>query len=164
MKKLLLTTIILLPIFLLSCSVEELVNIPEEYNIENENIEYIQLDYDIALLINEHRSALGIAELAIMDEVSIQATSHSVYMVNKGEASHDYFYIRSANLKENVNAKQVSENIGYGFSNANTIVLAWLNSVEHRKNIENPYFTHLGISTKTDLNNRKYTTNIFIRQ
>jgi len=55
MKKLLLITAVLLSTFLTSCSVEEDINTPEEYNTETINVEYTQMDYDIAELINEHR-------------------------------------------------------------------------------------------------------------
>lgn len=164
MRKLLITTVTVLHVLLTSCTTDELISIPEEYNLDVINIEYTQMDYDIALLINEHRSSIGLAKLSMIDAISEQATSHSLYMVNKGQLSHDYFYMRSANLKEKVSAQVVSENVGFGFSTAKTLVKAWLESDEHRKNIENPNFTNIGISTKKDLNRKIYTTNIFVKQ
>ena len=164
MRKLLLATIVLFHMFLASCSLEEEISIPEVYRSEILNMEYTQIDYDITALINVHRASLGLIELNMLDEISAQATSHSIYMVDEGLPSHDYFYLRSANLKKTVNAKAVSENVGYGFSTAETFVNAWIESDQHRKNIENPDFTDIGISTKKDLNNKIYITNMFIER
>jgi len=85
-------------------------------------------------------------------------------MVKKGIPSHDFFYVRSENLKNEVKAIAVSENVGYGFSTAKTLVKAWLKSEEHRKNLENPNFTDMGISSKQDENGRSYFTNIFVKR
>ena len=164
MKKLLLITAVLLSTFLTSCSVEEDINTLEEYNSETINVEYTQMDYDIAELINEHRISQGLTELNILNKASKEAISHNTYMVEKGTPSHDFFYVRSENLKKDANAKAVSENVGYGFSTARTLVKAWLNSEEHRKNLENPNFTDMGISSKKDENGRNYFTNIFVKR
>ena len=85
-------------------------------------------------------------------------------MVKHGEPSHDYFFNRSENLKKGVNATSVSENVGYGYSSAQSIINAWLKSDGHRKNIENPGFTDFGISTKKDEDGRNYFTNIFVKR
>lgn len=164
MKKLLLITAVLLSTFLTSCSVEEDINTPEEYNSETINIEYTQMDYDIAELINEHRISKGLTELNILNRASKEAISHNTYMVKKGTPSHDFFYVRSENLKKEANAIAVSENVGYGFSTAKTLVKAWLKSEEHRKNLENPNFTDMGISSQQDENGRSYFTNIFVKR
>lgn len=164
MKKLLLFTAILLNIFLTSCSVEEQINTPEEYNSEVQNLEYSELDYEIADLINKHRASKGLEKLNILNKASEQALSHSCYMVKKGTPSHDFFYVRSENLKNNAKAKSVSENVGYGYSTAEGLVNAWLKSENHKLNIENPDFTDLGISTQKDEKGRNYFTNIFIKR
>ncbi|WP_158849328.1 CAP domain-containing protein [Algibacter sp. L1A34] len=164
MKKLLLITAVLLSAFLTSCSVEEDVTAPEEYNSETINVTYTQMDYDIAELINEHRTSQGLVELNILNKASKEAISHNTYMVKQGTPSHDFFYVRSENLKKEAKAIVVSENVGYGFSTAKTLVKAWLESEEHRKNLENPNFTDMGISSKKDENGRNYFTNIFVKR
>ncbi|AUC82557.1 CAP domain-containing protein [Lacinutrix sp. Bg11-31] len=162
MKKLVLVAV-LFSAFFMSCSVEEENTTPEEYKLENISVEYTQLDYEIAELINAYRISQGLNTLNILNAASKEATKHNQYMVNKGVPSHDFFYLRSQNLKESVNAKNVSENVGFGFSNAQSLVDAWINSEGHRQNIENPDFTDFGISTQQDEQGKNYFTNIFVK-
>jgi len=163
MKRLAITLTVLFNIFLMSCSVEEEVIVPDSYSSTIEDVTYSQLDYDIIELINNYRISNGLSSLDILNEASKEANNHNHYMVNQGAPSHDYFYLRSQNLKQAVNAKTVSENVGYGFSNAQSLVNAWLNSQGHRENIENPEVTNIGISTKQDAEGKYYFTNIFVK-
>ncbi|WP_055447650.1 CAP domain-containing protein [Lacinutrix mariniflava] len=163
MRKLVLVAV-LFSTFLMSCSVEEDNNIPEEYNSNNTTAEYTQLDYEIAELINTYRISQGLNALNILNEASNEASTHNQYMVNKGVTSHDYFYLRSQNLETAVNAINVSENVGYGFTKATSVVNAWKNSEAHRLNMVNPDFTDFGISTKQDANGKNYFTNIFVKR
>ncbi|MEQ3665907.1 MULTISPECIES: CAP domain-containing protein [unclassified Olleya] len=163
MKKLTVTLIVLFNIFLMSCSVEEEVNTPESYSATIADVSYTQLDYEIIELINNYRISQGLSSLAILNEASKEAIDHNQYMVTQGTPSHDYFYLRSQNLKQTVNAKTVSENVAFGFSNAQALVNAWLNSESHRENIENPEATNIGISTKQDAEGKNYFTNIFVK-
>ena len=164
MKKLAIITTVLLSAFLMSCSVQEdEIELPNEYKASVVNVEYTELDYEILELINAHRISKDLRVLTILNEASKEAIVHNQYMVNQGVASHDYFYVRSQNLKDAVNAVTVSENVGYGFSNAQALVTAWLNSDGHRENIENPNVTDFGISTKKDAEGRHYFTNIFVK-
>ena len=163
MRKLVLIAV-LFSTFLMSCSVEDDNSIPEEYNSKNTTVEYTQLDYEIAELINAYRISQGLNALNILNEASNEASTHNQYMVNKGKLSHDYFYLRSQNLETAVNAKNVSENVGYGFTKATSVVNAWINSEDHRLNMVNPNFTDFGISTKQDANGKNYFTNIFVKR
>ena len=138
-------------------------NSPEEYTSKIINVEYKELDYEIAELTNAYRISLGLLALNILNEASKEAITHNFYMVNQGTPSHDYFYLRSQNLKVSVNAKTVSENVAYGYTNAQSLVNAWLNSIGHRENIENPDFTDFSISTQLDETGKIYFTNIFVR-
>ncbi|ULC60352.1 CAP domain-containing protein [Flaviramulus sp. BrNp1-15] len=164
-KLLLLVLIIILNISFTSCSIEnDDLQVPDLYHSENIKVVYSEIDYEIAELINAYRASKELLPLNILNQASKEAITHNVYMVEQGEASHDFFYLRSENLKNEVNAKRVSENVGYGYSSAQAIVNAWLKSDEHRKNIENPEFTDIGISTKKDENGRNYFTNIFVNR
>ena len=163
MKKLTIILIVLFNILLMSCSVDEEVNIPESYNATIVDVSYSQLDYEIIELINNYRISQGLSSLDILNEASKEAINHNNYMVSQGAPSHDYFYFRSQNLKQTVNAKAVSENVAFGFSNAQALVSAWLNSEGHRENIENPEATNIGISTTQDAEGKNYFTNIFVK-
>ena len=164
MKKLSQVVVILvLSISLFSCSVEDDLSMPEAYNSENIIVEYNSIDYEILELINVYRTTLNLEPLGILNEASKEAIAHNQYMINTGAVSHDYFYARSQNLVEAVEAKKVLENVGYGFSNAESVVNAWINSDSHRQNIENPNVTDFGISTTKDENGKYYFTNIFVK-
>ncbi|WP_036597381.1 CAP domain-containing protein [Olleya marilimosa] len=163
MKKLTIILIVLFNILLMSCSVDEEVNLPESYNATIVDVSYSQLDYEIIELINNYRISQGLSSLDILNEASKEAINHNNYMVSQGAPSHDYFYLRSQNLKQTVNAKTVSENVAFGFSNAQALVSAWLNSEGHRENIENPEATNIGISTTQDAEGKNYFTNIFVK-
>lgn len=147
---------------LMSCSVEEPTNTLNT-STTTKQLEYKSIDYEIIEIINNYRVSIGLNTLGLINKVSEEALSHNAYMVNQGKPSHDFFYLRSQNLKNSINAIKVSENVGFGFTNAQSIVNAWLNSEEHKQNIINPEFTNFGISTKQDENGKNYFTNIYVK-
>lgn len=127
--------------------------IPESKTIEIEILE----------LINTHRISLGLNTLQSLDIVKGQAFSHSDYMVETANVSHDNFYSRRSYLVNNAGAIAVSENVAYGFTNAESVVNAWLNSEGHRHNIEGD-FTDFDISAEQNEEGKWYFTNIFIKR
>ena len=164
MKKLSQVVVLLvLSISLFSCSVEDELSNQEIYNTENIIVEYNPIDYEILELINVYRTTLNLEPLGILNEASKEAITHNQYMIDAGAISHDFFYTRSQNLVEAVEAKKVLENVGYGFSNAESVVNAWINSDSHRENIEDSNVTDFGISTSKDENGKYYFTNIFVK-
>jgi uncharacterized protein YkwD len=159
MRKTAVLAIVLLSTFLMSCSDQE--DTIEVY--ETINVNYTQIDYEIADLINTYRVSIGLPSFNLLDEASIEAIDHNNYMIDQAVPSHDNFQSRFQNLKNSVNAIGVSENVGFGYSTAESVVAAWLNSEGHKENIENPTFTYFGISTKQDSQGRNYFTNIFVK-
>lgn len=149
--------------FLFSCSSEdnEVINLSEKSDIA---LSYTTIESEIFNLINDHRTSKGLAKLDIFNIVSSEAITHTDYMVETGEVSHANFGTRHQNLVTYASAKSVAENVAYGFSSAEAVVNAWLNSEGHRLNIENASFTDFGISTKTNSEGRYYFTNIFIKR
>jgi uncharacterized protein YkwD len=85
-------------------------------------------------------------------------------MAETGKVCHDNFAERHQKLVSTAQAKIVGENVGYGFTTAEGVVNAWLNSDEHRKLIEKTEYTHFGISTKKSVDGRNYFTQIFIER
>lgn len=155
--------IIVLVLFTFSCStdstetnddvlVEKLV-VPPTKIIETE----------ILALINNHRLSLGLNALGNLEIVKSIAYSHTDYMVDKNEVSHDNFYTRSTYLKENAEAKKVSENVAYGYSNAESVFKAWIKSDGHRANIEGD-FSNFNISAEKNDEGKWFYTNIFIKK
>ena len=112
--------------------------------------------------INTHRHSLGKAEL-LKDSLyaSAHAIQHSLNMIASKTVNHHGFFKRSAALK-NRGALKVSENVAYGYYNAQSFVNAWLRSQPHRNNLEDD-FTHLGFGVLKDLNNAYYVTLLFYK-
>jgi uncharacterized protein YkwD len=84
-------------------------------------------------------------------------------MIEVDNVSHDNFFQRKQSLQTNASAAVVSENVAYGFSNAESVVGAWLNSPSHRENIEGN-FTDFDISAEQNSEGKWYFTNIFIKR
>lgn len=158
MKKLFL---LLLLVFLLvpSCTKEEI----DTYNNPTTIVYYSNIETQTLVLVNEYRKSINLSELILLDEISNVAKGHTEYMIEAGVSSHDYFGQRVQTLMEHVDAKSVGENVAYGYATAEGVVNGWLNSPNHRAIIENPNYTHFGISIGTSNVGRNYFTNIFIK-
>ncbi|SNR36038.1 CAP domain-containing protein [Lutibacter flavus] len=127
-------------------------------------ISYTPIENEILDLVNNYRVEKGLISLNKLNIISSVAETHTHYMVNLGELNHDYFPERHEKLVQNANAKSVGENVAFGYSSAKSVVNAWLLSDSHREIIENPGYTHFGISTDNDSQGNNYFTHIFIKQ
>ncbi|TCK69095.1 cysteine-rich secretory family protein [Winogradskyella wandonensis] len=121
------------------------------------------LEIEVLELINNYRISNGFSALSNNGTVKAVAYTHSDYMRISNEVSHHNFYVRKQSLQENENAQVVSENVAFGYTNAQSVVNAWINSPGHRSNIEGD-FTHFDISAEQDENGDWYYTNIFIKR
>lgn len=165
--KSLFTTLVLFLSLLCSCSPEDDdTNLFEASKVEETtvNVIYSEMETEILNLINAYRENNNLSTLDVLNIISTEADTHTNYMIVNGEVSHANFNIRAQNLIKNAGAKFVSENVAYGYSSAQAVVNGWLNSPDHKKNIENPNTTHFGISTECDENGRNYFTHIFIQK
>ena len=126
-------------------------------------VTYSEMELEILTAVNDHRISIGLSELKRVDGITFLASDHNNYMIQKKEVSHDNFQERYFALVNDIGAKAVSENVGYGYRTGDAVVNAWLDSEGHRKNIEGNY-THFGISVAQDENGKNYFTNIFARR
>lgn len=152
---------------LFSCSKEDdgvYFNQSSEIITTNSVTSYTTIESEILQLVNEHRKNMNLSELTTLNIVSSVAKGHTEYMVETGAVNHDNFSQRAQTLMDNANAKSVGENVAYGFNSAQGVLNGWLNSEEHRKILENPEYTHFGISTESNSEGRNYFTQIFIKQ
>ncbi|MHB1197157.1 MAG: CAP domain-containing protein [Lutibacter sp.] len=157
--------LLLLTTLLLSCAKEEDgVYFNENSEVVNAKVVYSAMESEIVSLVNAHRTSLGLSALNTLNLVSGVADGHTNYMIEAGTISHDNFSERAQILMEQAGAKTVGENVGYGYSTAEGVVNAWIASDSHRKIMENPDYTHFGISTDSNTENRNYFTNIFIKK
>jgi uncharacterized protein YkwD len=157
--------LLLLTTTLFSCAKEDDgVYFNENSEVANAKVAYSPIESEIVSLVNAHRTSLGLNALSTLNIVSGVADGHTDYMIEVGQVSHDNFAQRAQTLMNEAAAKSVGENVAYGYSTAEGVVKGWLNSDGHRKIIENPDYTHFGISMETSADNRNYFTNIFIKK
>ncbi|SDS28700.1 Cysteine-rich secretory protein family protein [Formosa sp. Hel1_31_208] len=121
------------------------------------------IEIEILELINAHRITEGLTPLNNHDVIKSVAFTHTDYMVEVDNVSHDNFFQRKNSLIENTSAINVSENVAYAFSSAESVVNAWLNSDGHRENIEGDY-TDFDVSAEQNAEGKWYFTNIFIKK
>jgi len=160
-------TFLLLSSFIISCSKEDdgiYFNDVSAVETNAKTVTYTSLELEVLDLVNTHRADLGLNTLEKLDLISSVAEGHTNYMIEQGKASHDNFGQRSEQLMKNANAKTVGENVAYGYTTAESVVKGWLNSDTHRAVLENPNFTHFGISTELNTNERNFFTHIFIKK
>ena len=110
--------------------------------------------------VNEYRASIGKASFKLHTASKSKAIEHSKYMASKNEISHDHFYERSDYLKSQ-GAHRVSENVAFGYSNADEVLKAWLNSPSHREALEGD-FTDSGIAVVKTEKGVTYFTQIFV--
>tara|TARA_R110000782_G_scaffold36907_2_gene87209 strand:+ start:732 stop:1232 length:501 start_codon:yes stop_codon:yes gene_type:complete len=145
-----------------SCQKQDAYVDYEEYELTLILPETKAIEIEVLELINEHRVSLNLNQLQTMPILKSVANRHTRDMIRDGKYSHSNFYLRSEYIKFKTNAATVSENVAYGYSNASSLVNAWVSSGGHRRNIESNS-THFDISIEPDINGRFYATNIFIR-
>jgi uncharacterized protein YkwD len=127
--------------------------------------DYKYNDDEVALMamINNYRVSKGLHALRIMDHASYLSSAHNICMIENCKPSHDGFAQRSDELIQLFHASIVSENIAYNYKTNSVALQAWLASPVHKKNIEGN-FTHFGLSVRvSNVNKRKYYTNLFVR-
>ncbi len=121
------------------------------------------IEIEIMELINAYRITEGLSTLNEHNTVKAVASTHTDYMVEVANVSHDNFFQRKQSLQANAAANIVSENVAYGFNSAESVVNAWLNSPTHKENIEGD-FTDFDVSAEQNNEGKWYFTNIFIKR
>jgi uncharacterized protein YkwD len=128
-------------------------------------MDYVHTTEELELikLINDYRVSVNLNILEVINHISYKCEEHNIDMIVVGIASHNGFVTRSEDITKVLGCKTVGENVAYNFKTPQGVLNAWLNSTEHKKNIEGK-FTHTGLSTREDSNGKKYYTNIFVLQ
>ncbi|MEP1488101.1 MAG: CAP domain-containing protein [Algibacter sp.] len=150
-------------IFTFSCSTDSIDDKADAIELSLTTLEAKSIEVEILELINNHRLSMGLNPLSDMPVVKSVAYSHTDYMVDNNQVSHDNFFTRSDYLKENAGAKKVSENVAYGYTSAESVVKAWIKSEGHKANIEGDY-SNFDISAEKSEEGKWYYTNIFIKK
>ncbi|MDT0555683.1 CAP domain-containing protein [Patiriisocius hiemis] len=152
--------------FTTSCQKDEEV-VQEEINYTIDLSLVNETDWELAnevlRLVNEHRVSQGLSTIKKdKQHASAYAVDHTKYMIDQSKISHDNFGVRSAALRSQ-GAKTVGENVAFGYTDAETLVHAWLSSPSHRAVIEGNY-THSGFGIVPDDGGRYYHTQLFYKK
>lgn len=127
-------------------------------DVENNHL----LAQEVLETVNEYRSSVGLSMLSEHATSETLAISHSAYMVEQNQASHDNFFQRADYLRDQ-GAQTVSENVAYGYQSAQSALQGWLDSPSHKEALEGDY-THTGIAVVANENGIKYYTQLFIKR
>ena len=98
----------------------------------NEHQLYSDTELKISDLVNAHRVEKGLAKLELDRLIWIYAKEHIPNQIENKQISHDTFSSVPMHSYEN----RATENIAYGYANAQAIVTGWLNSEENRKKLK----------------------------
>ncbi len=150
-----------------SCSKEADVETQDDLNYTIDLNLAKKTDWDMAnsilTLVNDHREDMGLNRLQLdQTYASAYAVDHTDYMIATDQINHDNFEERKAALKSR-GAIVVGENVAYGYTSAEAVVSAWLNSPGHRAAIEGSY-THSGFGIMQSDEGRYYFTQIFYKE
>ncbi|MCH9661599.1 MAG: CAP domain-containing protein [Bacteroidetes bacterium] len=166
--KILRTSLLILGVLvtLTSCSKEEAIT-PEEANFSIDINLAKETDWlmanEILSLVNEHRSGMGLETVQSDQQyASAYAVDHTQHMIDMSQINHDNFSERSRALK-NRGAASVGENVASGYTSAEAVVNAWLNSPSHRSVLEGNY-THSGFGVMQNAQGTYYYTQLFYRK
>jgi uncharacterized protein YkwD len=122
------------------------------------------LERDILGLVNDYRKTKKLPPLQNNAAMEYQARRHSMDMgTHRVPFGHQGFSFRMKYVIDKVpGSTQVGENIAYGNLSAKAVVSGWINSPEHRKNMEGN-FKYSGIGVTRNMQNQLYYTQLFAK-
>ncbi|MDO5670449.1 MAG: CAP domain-containing protein [Corynebacterium sp.] len=108
---------------------------------------------------NRFRLSRGLTPLAAHETLDDVAQSWSESMARHGDMKHNPSYLS----RYPDSWRAAAENVGFYSREvaARDMVQAWVNSPSHRRNLENPNFTHLGVGWATNPAGEVYATQNF---
>ena len=149
---------------LISCSSDSSKAIVSEDTTLITNYYSSSDEIELARLINEYRVSVRKNELEIVNHISYKSQEHNLYMIQNNVVNHDFFDVRANNIMQVLGAIKVGENIAFNYSTPNSALYAWLNSPEHKENLDGDY-THFGLSISVNpANEKKYYTSMFMKK
>lgn len=95
----------------------------------------VAMENDLFERVNMYRISLGKTPFEGNIEADNQASEHTIYMIEENKISHDFLQQRTAFFL-NLGYVSLKENVASGYTNAQTLLDAWLQSELHRLAIE----------------------------
>lgn len=115
-------------------------------------------DIEVSRIINEHRINLNLAALPMLDVLCDVAATHSRYMAEHQEESHDFATSRQNHFAPN----NLGEIVGGGYEQPKSIFTAWVKSPGHYEKIKSNQFKNIGVATAVGSDRKKYVTVLFL--
>jgi len=153
-------------LFILLCFsiLASIISCSKDDTSENiEKLEALSIEEEILQLVNAHRAGIDKDVLVTNTLATTLAEEHNLFMIGKGEISHDNFDARADRLFDEASAKSVGENVASKQKSAKEVIDAWLKSKGHRENIEGN-FTHIGVSAIKNDGGQYYYTQLFLKK
>lgn len=128
--------------------------------------ELAEIEAQVHQLINEHRTAQGLAPLVFSPAIAEIARGHSRAMAEQREPfGHGGFDERAEAIRRVVAYRALSENVAWNnhsrSATAEVAARGWIQSSGHRRNLEGPY-TVTGIGVVRDARGAFHYTQIFV--
>lgn len=155
MSKIKFPLIYIITILFLSCTTDSVDELYEE-------VAATKMEAELITLINNHRATIGLKKLQPSNNAYRYAKEHNVYMIQVNDINHDNFIKRAEGLSSETSATLVAENVANQYSTAQQILNAWLNSPNHKGNIETNY-EYTGICILTNTSGEHYVTQILYK-
>jgi len=108
---------------------------------------YVNTSY-LQLIHNKERLINNLNQLEYDSNLEIFAQNWSNNMASKSRLHHSDMSFNRFSFK--------GENLSFGQENEDIVLRDWMNSKEHRKNILNFNFTHVGFGCSEDKNGKLY--------
>lgn len=112
----------------------------------------VEMKFGVVASVNAIRAQQGCKPLKIAKKLNKSAQRHADDMAAKNYFSHTSADGRSWVSRQRATGwkKPGGENIARGFGAAGSVMVAWMNSPLHRKNIVNCKFRHIGVGFTAD--------------
>lgn len=123
------------------------------------------LEAQLVVLTNQQRAKVGCRAVPVNSRLTLAARRHSRDMAVRGFFSHtgtggSTFVVRTRRAGYN---HGLSENIGWGYRTASQMMVAWMKSPGHKRNILNCAARSVGLGVAYKSNGTPYYTQVFGR-
>lgn len=115
-------------------------------------------------LVNEHRRRLGLHALKFSSGIEAVAKQHSKAMaLGSRPFGHMGFSVRCRWIKNRLGPHmKCAEIVAKGQKTPQRVLSSWINSLDHRSELEDPYYTHTALGIYTSDKGVTYWTQMFV--
>jgi len=131
---------------------------------ESQEVDTFNLNQEYLGLVNDHRIGLGLTPLTYHSYIEEVAKSHSFSMAIRSKPfGHLGFSSRCRRLKNRLGRiNYCGEIVAMKQKDIKSVFQSWLDSPEHRQEIENPLSSHTALGIAKDDKGNIYWTQMFV--